>query len=233
MPGLSVAVPHLSTMTSSSALTPVFRSVPVLSGPVPTRLEAIDHPGAAPMAEIWSHYERLDETSLRRRFFTSLSRDGMARRATRDHPDFICVLRDTARIVRGVASAYRTGRSGEIAFSIEVDWRGMGLGKRLAERARHHAALHDFAGLEAVTSSDNAAMIGLARAVGGTIRYAGAETYLDLPPAAPQGAGRALHACRRDARKRIDTPVWAAVARGSAGRPDTPVVREFIAGEMV
>ena len=229
MPAFSAVQHHLQTMSPWPEFFPFSTAFPALrdlSGP---RLDVVDFPGPALMDEVWAHYGRLDPDSARQRFFTPLPRDALARRARSDHPDYVCLLRDAGGTIRGAAPVYQTGRpgqhgyAGEIAFSVEAEWRGRGLARRLAESARQHAACHDIFVLEAMTSSDNAAMLGLARAVGGTSRPDGAETHLRISAAAPGGAGRALQACRTGARNRIDMPAWAATAaRGAAGRPDTP-----------
>jgi RimJ/RimL family protein N-acetyltransferase len=136
-----------------------------------------------------AHWMRLPEDCIRRRFMRA-----MGPAALRTHADE--VFAGDARaigwfhegILRGVAELFPLrGGVGEAAFTVEPEFRRRGVGKGLLRRVLRRARNLGLQRVEVMTTRENTAMVRLARACGGELRYDGREVtgVFDLEPATP------------------------------------------------
>lgn len=167
------------------------------------RVHAIRRVQEQDFAEFTSHLLRLDRASRRLRFGYTVSDETVRAHAER------CRARNAIiyacfenGVIRGVGELHlaRYGsdsleldgseRGGELAFSVEFDWRRRGIGAALAERLLRAARGRYLAPLTLSCSADNDAMLALARKCAFRLSYTSYGVKGHLPTTIPSIASR-------------------------------------------
>ena len=136
--------------------------------------------------ELVAHWQRLSEDSLRRRFLRPMRQadlDAHARAALSPGAEVIGWFRDG--VLRAVTDIYLSRGVAEAAFSVEPEYRGQGIGRRLLDHALRRARNRACRTLLVMTTRDNMPMVRLARSAGARLEHDGPEVvgYFDLAPA--------------------------------------------------
>lgn len=140
------------------------------------RLRPVGPVGAAARVAYRAHLGRLDPAARGRRFGAGVSDTGLDKHAAMWSPAQAWALVDHQGLWRGVVEVFDTvAGTAEAALSIEADWRGMGWGRRMLDRACAWCATHGITQVECALASHNPSMRQLAQSRG-AVRQAGPWT---------------------------------------------------------
>jgi len=135
-----------------------------------------------------AHWQRLSPDSLRRRFLRPMRDEDLethAARALAPGAETIGWFRDG--VLRAVTDIYLDRGMAEAAFSVEAEYRGQGIGRRLLEHALRRARNRHCRALLVMTTRDNMPMVRLALSAGARLEHDGTDVvgHFDLARADP------------------------------------------------
>jgi RimJ/RimL family protein N-acetyltransferase len=174
---------------------------------------------AAELPQYLDHLLRLDAADRRLRFGYAISDDAIRSHVSGINGDghrILAVSDGAGRVIGAVHIASVDAQAAELAFSIDKEWRGRGLGTQLFERAVLWARNRGIRRAHLYCLSDNAGIRQLARNAGMQMHSDGSESEgcLALAPATPFSFARELAAerwallesVRREGRVRLPLP---------------------------
>ncbi|MEM1343964.1 MAG: GNAT family N-acetyltransferase, partial [Pseudomonadota bacterium] len=138
-----------------------------------------------------SHWERLPEPCIRRRFLRPMNHAAFTERASLalgSGGEVIGWFRDG--ILRGVSELYTDGETGEAAFTVEPGYRSKGIGQALLDHVLRRARNRGCARLIVMTTRENQPMIRIATKAGAHLEYEGTEVVGTVALAPATGFSR-------------------------------------------
>jgi len=144
-----------------------------------------------------AHWQRLSPDSLRRRFLRPMRDEDLethAARALAPGAETIGWFRDG--VLRAVTDIYLDRGMAEAAFSVEAEYRGQGIGRRLLEHALRRARNRHCRALLVMTTRDNMPMVRLALSAGARLEHDG-TTLRATSPMRPRRRPAGSPRCRR------------------------------------
>jgi GNAT superfamily N-acetyltransferase len=120
----------------------------------------------ADRARLAAHFARLEPEGRNRRFFAGVSDAGVRQYAATMRPQAVRVMMDRGQVV-GVAEVHPDGEhSGEVALSLEKQWRGRGLGQVLMDAICEDARILGMEEVRLIMSTHNPQIVSLSRRFG-------------------------------------------------------------------